>query len=78
MQLKYPSALKYFEKIMSEAKKKKIAIFSDYDGTLSPIVDDPDRAIMSDGVRIFSSFVASFAASCFNKNYKLFCRCALL
>lgn len=53
---------------MSEAKKKKIAIFSDYDGTLSPIVDDPDRAIMSDGVRIFSSFVASFAALCFNKN----------
>ena len=26
-------------------------MFLDYDGTLSPIVDDPDRAIMSDAVR---------------------------
>lgn len=58
--LKYPSALKYFEKIMSEAKKKKIAIFSDYDGTLSPIVDDPDRAIMSDGMRSAVRNVAKY------------------
>lgn len=36
---------------MNQAKGKKIAIFLDYDGTLSPIVDDPDRAIMSDDVR---------------------------
>lgn len=47
MQLKYPSALASFEQIMFHAKGKHIALFLDYDGTLSPIVDDPDRAIMS-------------------------------
>lgn len=50
MQIKYPSALKCFEKITKNAKNKKIAVFLDYDGTLSPIVDQPDRAIMSDAV----------------------------
>lgn len=44
---KYPSALNSFQKIISHAKNKKIVIFLDYDGTLSPIVDDPDRAFMS-------------------------------
>lgn len=52
MQLKYPSALNSFEQITNFAKDKKIAIFLDYDGTLSPIVDDPDHAFMSDDVRI--------------------------
>lgn len=32
---------------MNYAKKKKVVMFLDYDGTLSPIVDDPDRAFMS-------------------------------
>lgn len=30
---------------------KKLVMFLDYDGTLSPIVDDPDRAFMSGDVR---------------------------
>ncbi|KAH0941610.1 hypothetical protein HID58_001247 [Brassica napus] len=46
--LKYPSAITSFGHIAAQAKDKKIAVFLDYDGTLSPIVDDPDRAIMSD------------------------------
>ena len=25
-------------------------MFLDYDGTLSPVVDDPDRALMSDAI----------------------------
>ncbi|GJY47354.1 probable trehalose-phosphate phosphatase F [Tanacetum coccineum] len=33
--------------LLNHAKDKKIVIFLDYDGTLSPIVDDPDRAFMS-------------------------------
>ncbi|KVH90168.1 probable trehalose-phosphate phosphatase F [Cynara cardunculus var. scolymus] len=45
--LKYPSALNSFDHIINRAKDKKIVIFLDYDGTLSPIVDDPDRAFMS-------------------------------
>lgn len=32
-------------------------MFLDYDGTLSPIVDDPDRALMSDAVRNSGSLV---------------------
>lgn len=49
--LKHPSALNYFECISNFARNKKIAMFLDYDGTLSPIVDDPDRALMSDAMR---------------------------
>lgn len=46
-----PSALDMFEKIMNEANGKQIVMFLDYDGTLSPIVNDPDRAFMSDEMR---------------------------
>ncbi|XP_010539763.1 PREDICTED: probable trehalose-phosphate phosphatase F [Tarenaya hassleriana] len=49
--LKYPSAISSFGHIAAQARNKKIAVFLDYDGTLSPIVDDPDRAIMSDSMR---------------------------
>lgn len=49
-QLDYPSAVDSFEKIIDRAKNKKVAIFLDYDGTLSPIVDDPDCAFMSEAV----------------------------
>ncbi|XP_017234309.1 probable trehalose-phosphate phosphatase F [Daucus carota subsp. sativus] len=50
-QLKFPSALSCFEKIRESAGDKKIVLFLDYDGTLSPIVDDPDRAFMSSNMR---------------------------
>jgi len=49
-QLKYPSALTCFDQITNFAKGKRIALFMDYDGTLSPIVDNPDCAFMSDNV----------------------------
>ena len=58
MQIKYPSALKSFDKISKNAKNKKIAVFLDYDGTLSPIVDDPDRAFMSDAVSMTVLFIS--------------------
>lgn len=32
---------------MDASKGKQIVMFLDYDGTLSPIVEDPDRAFMS-------------------------------
>uniref|UniRef100_M1B2X5 Trehalose-6-phosphate synthase n=1 Tax=Solanum tuberosum TaxID=4113 RepID=M1B2X5_SOLTU len=48
---KYPSALNSFQQIVNHAKNKKIVIFLDYDGTLSPIVDDPDRAFISAEMR---------------------------
>ncbi|XP_020204155.1 probable trehalose-phosphate phosphatase J [Cajanus cajan] len=49
--LRHPSALDMFEQIMDASKGKQIVMFLDYDGTLSPIVDDPDRAFMSDSMR---------------------------
>jgi trehalose 6-phosphate phosphatase len=39
-----------FEQIMDASKGKQIVMFLDYDGTLSPIVDDPNRAFMSESV----------------------------
>ncbi|KAJ4753385.1 Trehalose 6-phosphate phosphatase [Rhynchospora pubera] len=47
----HPSALFKFEQIMAMSKGKKIVMFLDYDGTLSPIVDDPDHAYMSEAMR---------------------------
>ncbi|KAF2533937.1 hypothetical protein F2Q70_00032905 [Brassica cretica] len=58
--LKYPSAITSFGHIAAQAKDKKIAMFLDYDGTLSPIVDDPDRAIMSDAMRAAVKDVAKY------------------
>jgi trehalose 6-phosphate phosphatase len=50
--VEHPSALSKFEEVMEMSKGKKIVMFLDYDGTLSPIVEDPDRAFMSEAVRI--------------------------
>ncbi|KAK3040073.1 hypothetical protein RJ639_027799 [Escallonia herrerae] len=49
--LKYPSALATFEQTTNFAKGKRVALFLDYDGTLSPIVDNPDQAFMSNAMR---------------------------
>ncbi|KAL2555985.1 Trehalose-phosphate phosphatase A [Forsythia ovata] len=58
--LKYPSALASFEKIANDAKGKRIALFLDYDGTLSPIVDNPDHAFMSNAMRAAVRNVAKY------------------
>ncbi|KAM0927100.1 hypothetical protein ACQ4PT_003205 [Festuca glaucescens] len=50
-QRKHPSALGKFEQIAAASKGKKIVMFLDYDGTLSPIVANPDAAYMSDAMR---------------------------
>jgi trehalose 6-phosphate phosphatase len=46
----YPSALASFETITDIAGSKRLALFLDYDGTLSPIVGNPENALMSDEV----------------------------
>lgn len=35
------------------AEGKQIVVFLDYDGTLSPIVNDPEKAFMTDEVKNF-------------------------
>ncbi|KAG0545885.1 hypothetical protein BDA96_02G400200 [Sorghum bicolor] len=44
-------ALAQFEVLLAAAKGKQIVMFLDYDGTLSPIVEDPDCAVMSEEMR---------------------------
>ncbi|CAN6311971.1 unnamed protein product [Urochloa humidicola] len=55
----YPSALTSFEAITDLAASKRLALFLDYDGTLSPIVDNPANALMSDEMRAAVRHVAS-------------------
>nr|GME19009.1 probable trehalose-phosphate phosphatase J [Ipomoea batatas] len=50
-QLRYPSALRMFDRIAEASKGKQIVMFLDYDGTLSPIVEDPDKAFMTKEMR---------------------------
>ncbi|RAL47022.1 hypothetical protein DM860_017063 [Cuscuta australis] len=47
----HPSALGMFDEIVKCSKGKKIVIFLDYDGTLSSIVEDPDKAFMTNEMR---------------------------
>ena len=58
--MKYPSALISFEAITVLANGKRVALFLDYDGTLSPIVDNPANAVMSDEVCLKSVLHVQF------------------
>jgi len=46
-----PSALDHFNKVTCQFKHKRPVIFLDYDGTLTPIVDRPEDAIISKEMR---------------------------
>lgn len=47
-----PSAFYFSENPMKHVGKKKLAIFLDYDGTLTPIVDDPAKALLKEKMRM--------------------------
>ncbi|CAA7013353.1 unnamed protein product [Microthlaspi erraticum] len=49
--VRFPSALSMFDEIVNAAKGKTIVMFLDYDGTLSPIVEDPDKAYITHEMR---------------------------
>lgn len=56
-----PSALESLEEIRRRAQGKWLAVFLDYDGTLTPIVDQPEDARLSEKVRgILSDLAAHF------------------
>jgi trehalose 6-phosphate phosphatase len=55
---RHPSALDKFEQIVAASEGKRVVMFLDYDGTLSPIVKDPDAAFMSETVS--SSLVSNY------------------
>jgi trehalose 6-phosphate phosphatase len=46
-----PSALNEWVKFQKQIQNKKIALFLDYDGTLTPIVPNPENAILSPQTR---------------------------
>ncbi|CAL5043726.1 unnamed protein product [Urochloa decumbens] len=48
---KHPSALGSFDRVAAAARGKRVVMFMDYDGTLSPIVTDPDMAFMTAEMR---------------------------
>ncbi|MBA0677178.1 hypothetical protein Goari_018597, partial [Gossypium aridum] len=53
-------ALSMLEQIVGASKGKQIVMFLDYDGTLSPIVEDPDQAFMSTEMRAAVRDVARY------------------
>jgi trehalose-phosphatase len=46
-----PGALEHLEDIRRRLERKKVVVFLDYDGTLTPIVDRPDHALLSSTMR---------------------------
>ena len=46
-----PSALTDFQDIERALEGKQAAVFLDYDGTLTPIVDTPGQAVLSEEMR---------------------------
>ncbi|KPK91823.1 MAG: hypothetical protein AMJ94_06475 [Deltaproteobacteria bacterium SM23_61] len=53
------SALESLEEIRRRAEGKRLAVFVDYDGTLTPIVDQPEDARLSEKVREILSYLAA-------------------
>lgn len=47
-----PLALDHFDEIASRLRGRKPVVFLDYDGTLTPIVERPEDAVLSDHMRI--------------------------
>mmetsp|Transcript_19870 Transcript_19870/g.51851 ORF Transcript_19870/g.51851 Transcript_19870/m.51851 type:complete len:373 (+) Transcript_19870:14-1132(+) len=56
--IRYPSVLEGFESFSAAAHGKRLAVFLDYDGTLTPIVKNPDEAFMSEKMRDSVKLVA--------------------
>lgn len=53
-----PSALERMEEIVQRARGKHLVFFLDYDGTLTPIVDRPELALLAPEIRTLLSELA--------------------
>lgn len=51
MQSEHPNLLVNFCQLTELARNKLVTVFLDYDGTLTPIVNNPDEAFLSDSTR---------------------------
>ena len=47
VQAMHPCALQHLHSLLARVSGKRMVVFLDYDGTLTPIVSNPDRAVMS-------------------------------
>jgi len=56
-----PSALESRDEILAEARGRRFAFFLDYDGTLTPIVETPDQALLPPETR---RLIAGLAVLC--------------
>lgn len=56
-----PSALEEYDSIAQQLAGKRLAVFLDYDGTLTPIVSRPELAVLSDEMR---EIVTDLAGKC--------------
>eukprot|EP00892_Ulva_mutabilis_P007909 jgi/Ulvmu1/5490/UM023_0026.1 len=50
-QASHPCILSSFDNFLEQAAGKRVVVFLDYDGTLTPIVSNPDHAFMSPAMR---------------------------
>lgn len=55
-----PSALEVVPGVLQEQGIRRLAVFLDYDGTLTPIVENPEKAILPEEVRQVLRRLASF------------------
>jgi alpha,alpha-trehalase len=46
-----PSAMERMDRVGAWLRERRAAVFLDYDGTLTPIVPDPDAALLSEGTQ---------------------------
>lgn len=53
-----PSALLQFKELFARFQEKQVVVFLDYDGTLTPIVDRPELAVLSQDMRDTLSFLS--------------------
>lgn len=48
---RHPHAVRCFDQLLARMQGKRVAVFLDYDGTLTPIVRNPDAAFISNEMR---------------------------